>query len=152
MGDLSWHGRPLTVDVRRLRPTVELGEWLTLLRITPPPIDTVVFRWQGRIHVAFGAGLPAITAGDAVSWRGESGQVLAVASATDSLTELTQRALDDPSPSLGKGLAKVARLLHLDRAIDRLGLAEWHLVLSDWGPYDSATEPLPEAPGDGAPV
>jgi hypothetical protein len=145
---LHWGGQALSVVVRRLRAAVELGEFLSLLTITPPQIDTVVFRCDGQLYVAFGGGLPAIAAGDGLDWRGRPAKVVAVVNATDSLTELTQRALDAPTPSIGKGLAKVARLLHIDRALDRLGIPEWLLVMSDWGPYESATEPLADAGDD----
>lgn len=148
MSTLNWGGRSLSVVVRRLRASVEVGEFLSMLTITPPPIDTVVFRCEGLVFVAFGGGLPAIAVGDDLAWRGQPAKAIAVANATDSLTELTQRALDAPSPSFGKGLAKVARLLHIDRALDRLGAPEWNLLMTDWGPYETSTEPLPDADGD----
>jgi hypothetical protein len=131
-----------------LRAGVELGEFATMLKLTPPQIDTVVFRCDGQILVAFGGGLPALAQGDAVSWRGRQGQVVLVANAADTVSELTDRALAAPTGSVGKGLARVARLLHLDAALDRLGAPEWLLLMSDWGPYEAATESLADVDGD----
>jgi hypothetical protein len=145
VSQLLWQGRPLSVAVRRLKASVALGEVASLLKTTPPQIDTVVFRWEGQIYLAFGGGLPELPVGDAVAWQGKDGTVLVTANAADSLTELTQRAIDSPSGGFGKGLAKVAHLLHIDRALDRLGAPEWLLVMSDWGPYETVTEPLPDA-------
>ena len=148
MKTLQWHGQALSVAVRRLRDTCSVGEFAGLVRVSPPQIDTVVFRAQGTVYVGFGGGLPALAVGDPVTWAGQAGEILLFANAADTVTELTERASRSPDATVGRGLARVAHALHIDRVLDRLGVPELMLVISDWGPFEAATEPLADAAQD----